>query len=228
MRNQVALMVLINIKPSAKLAGILRLMLARLWLGSTKGLQFYKHMGSGKNGGFSIHPSGTHQALFCVFQDMACLESFQKSSKLLHWYQAHANDFLSVKLRTYSRKGQWSGFEPEITAEIPTSGPIVSLTRASIKPQFCLSFWDKQPAAEISLEQSEGCILAAGVGEAPVFRQATFTMWESQAAMDQYARRGAHQTAIQASLSGHYFSESMFARFLPFDIQGSWKGRTFA
>ena len=78
----------------------------------------------------------------------------------------------------------------------------------------------------MSLEQSSGCIIAAGVGEAPFFRQATFTIWESQAAMDQYARQGAHQRAISASLSGHYFSESMFSRYLPFDAQGSWKGRT--
>ena len=78
----------------------------------------------------------------------------------------------------------------------------------------------------MSLEQSSGCIIAAGVGEAPFFRQATFTIWESQAAMDEYARQGAHQHAIRAALSGHYFSESMFSRYLPFDAQGSWKGRT--
>jgi spheroidene monooxygenase len=44
--------------------------------------------------------------------------------------------------------------------------------------------------------------------------------------MDQYARQGAHQNAIRASLSGHYFSESMFSRYIPFDANGSWKGRT--
>jgi spheroidene monooxygenase len=185
-------------------------------------------MGSGKNGGFSIHPSGTHQALFCVFQDMASLERFYQSSRLLRWYREHAQDFFSVKLKAYSIKGQWSGFAPHITAEAPTSGPIVSITRASIKPRYCIPFWRKQPAAEISLEQSAGCIIAAGVGEAPFFRQATFTIWESQAAMDQYARQGAHQNAIRASLSGHYFSESMFSRYIPFDANGSWKGRTLA
>lgn len=226
MSSQVALMVLVDIQSSAKISGILRLMFARLWLWSTPGLEFYKHMGSGRNGGFSIHPSGTHQALFCVFQDGASLDAFCQSSKLIRWYKEHAKDFFSVKLKAYSLKGQWSGFVPQITTDTPTSGPIVSITRASIKPLYCLPFWRKQPAAEASLQQSSGCIIAAGVGEAPFFRQATFTIWESQAAMDQYARQGAHQRAISASLSGHYFSESMFSRYLPFDAQGSWKGRT--
>ena len=228
MNGQVALMVLVDIQLSAKIRGILRLMFARLGLWKTPGLKFYKHMGSGENGGFSIHPSGTHQALFCVFQDITSLEEFYQSSRLIRWYRAHAQDFFSVKLKAYSIKGQWSGFAPHITAEAPTAGPIVSITRASIKPLYCIPFWRKQPAAEISLEQSSGCIIAAGVGEAPFFRQATFTIWESQAAMDQYARQGAHQNAIRASLSGHYFSESMFSRYIPFDADGSWKGRTLA
>ena len=228
MNGQVALMVLVDIQLSAKIRGILRLMFARLGLWKTPGLKFYKHMGSGKNGGFSIHPSGTHQALFCVFQDITSLEEFYQSSRLIRWYRAHAQDFFSVKLKAYSIKGQWSGFAPHITAEAPTAGPIVSITRASIKPLYCIPFWRKQPAAEISLEQSSGCIIAAGIGEAPFFRQATFTIWESQAAMDQYARQGAHQNAIRASLSGHYFSESMFSRYIPFDADGSWKGRTLA
>jgi hypothetical protein len=64
MSGQVALMVLVDIQLSAKISGILRLMFARLGLWNTSGLKFYKHMGSGKNGGFSIYPSGTHQALF--------------------------------------------------------------------------------------------------------------------------------------------------------------------
>jgi spheroidene monooxygenase len=226
MSKQVALMVLVDIQSSAKISGIFRLMFARLWLWSTPGLEFYKHMGSGKNGGFSFRPSMNHQALFCIFKDAASIDNFYRSSKLIRWYQAHAKEFFSVKLKTYSIKGQWSGFIPEITVDAPTAGPIVSITRASIKPLNCLQFWSKEPAAETSLEQTTGCIIAAGIGEAPFFRQATFTIWESQAAMDQYARHGAHQAAIRASMSGNYFSESMFSRYQPFDAFGSWKGRT--
>jgi hypothetical protein len=75
---------------------------------------------------------------------------------------------------------------------------------------------------------TDGCLISAGVGEAPILRQATFTIWESQAAMDAYARSGAHLAAIKSAMQGQYFSESMFVRFQPFDATGTWKGRALA
>jgi hypothetical protein len=46
--------------------------------------------------------------------------------------------------------------------------------------------------------------------------------------MDRYARSGAHRDAIEAARSGHFFSESMFVRFVVEATQGSWKGRSLA
>jgi quinol monooxygenase YgiN len=77
------------------------------------------------------------------------------------------------------------------------------------------------------LERAEGCLLAMGLGEAPLLRQATFSVWESQAAMDAYARSGAHQEAIRASVQDDWFSESMFVRFVPLQLSGRWKGRHY-
>ena len=66
--------------------------------------------------------------------------------------------------------------------------------------------------------------MAVGLGEAPVLRQATFSLWQSQADMDRYARSGAHLQAIRAAYEGRYFSESMFVRFVPLLMRGRWKG----
>jgi spheroidene monooxygenase len=85
-----------------------------------------------------------------------------------------------------------------------------------------------QPAAERSLESAAGVQLAVGLGEAPLLRQATFSIWDSVSSMDAYARSGAHQEAIVAAARGKFFSESMFVRFAPIDLQGSWKGRALA
>jgi spheroidene monooxygenase len=82
-----------------------------------------------------------------------------------------------------------------------------------------------QPAAQRSLALAPGCRLAAGVGEAPILRQATFSIWDDVASMDAYARAGAHRAAIEAAAGGGFFAESMFVRFVPYDVQGSWKGR---
>ena len=75
---------------------------------------------------------------------------------------------------------------------------------------------------------ADGCLLAVGLGEAPIFRQATFSLWESTDAMNRYARTGAHMEAIQAALQGQHFSESMFVRFRPITPTGVWKGKVFA
>jgi spheroidene monooxygenase len=107
----------------------------------------------------------------------------------------------------------------------PPIGPIATLTRASIKPLHALPFWRLSPPAEVALEASPGCLLASGLGEAPLVRQATFSVWTSTEAMNQYARGGAHQLAIRTAYAGNYFSESMFVRFAPLEIRGVWKGR---
>ena len=91
-----------------------------------------------------------------------------------------------------------------------------------------LSFWRHAPAAQRSLLAAPGCALAVGLGEAPLLRQATFSLWDSAAAMDAYARTGAHLDAIRAAWKHQFFSESMFVRFVPLQLQGQWKGRRFA
>ena len=225
MSSQVAVMSLVSIQPQAKLAGITRLMFNRFSSYRPSGLLLQKHMGSGKNAGFSVNPSGTHQGLFCLFDDLANAAQFLKDSPLLAWYRDHAQELFLVKLRAYSVKGKWSGHQLTESLSTPPSGPIASLTRASIKPLNAISFWSKAPPAEIDLQATPGCLISAGVGEAPILRQATFTIWESQAAMDSYARSGAHLAAIKAAMQGNYFSESMFVRFQPFDAEGTWKGK---
>lgn len=66
-----------------------------------------------------------------------------------------------------------------------------------------------------------------GFGRSPFLRQATFTVWDSVAAMDAYARTGPHLEAIKAAAQNQYFSESMFARFVPISIEGRWKDRDY-
>jgi spheroidene monooxygenase len=45
--------------------------------------------------------------------------------------------------------------------------------------------------------------------------------------MDRYARTGAHLDAIKAAHRHGFFSESMFARFVPVGMRGVYKGRVY-
>ena len=102
---------------------------------------------------------------------------------------------------------------------------MAALTRASIRPSRALDFWRHAPASQRSVETADGCRLAVGLGEAPLLRQATISLWDSAQAMDAFAHTGAHRQATLASQRGQHFSESMFIRFVPIAVQGVWKGQ---
>jgi len=189
------------------------------------GLRFAKVLGSGHEGGFGLRPSATRRGLFCVFEGRSQAAAFLDDSALLDDYRRHAREFFSALLRPYASRGSWDGMSLTASAPAPTSGPVAALTRASIRPLRAAAFWRMAPAAQRDVEHAAGCRLGVGLGEAPLLRQATFSLWDSAAHMDAYARRGAHLEAIRASRAGNHFSESMFVRFVPERLGGCWKGQ---
>ncbi len=223
--TEVAVLALADFEPASRLWGWSRFVLGRRDARRARGLRFVKVLGSGEGGGFGASPSASIQGLFCAFDDDAAADAFLGSSGPFDAWRRRAREHFSVRLRAYSSRGSWSGKRFEIAAEPPREGPIAALTRASIRPTRALRFWRMEPDAERDLEAARGCLLAAGVGEAPLLRQATFSVWESVAAMDAYARTGAHLAAIRASAAGAFFSESAFVRFVPYDARGTWRGR---
>ncbi len=220
--------VLADIERHARAWGWSRIVLGAAALRGVPGLRFAKVLGSGAQGGFGLKPSASIHALFCVFDGADAADAFTAPTGALRAWRERSRECLAVKLRPYSCRGSWSGRRLETSGAAPDGGPVASLTRASIRPTRAAAFWRMQPPAERSLAERPGCLLAAGVGEAPLLRQATFSVWTGAAAMDGYARSGAHQDAIRAAARGAFFSESMFVRFVPYDAQGSWKGRGLA
>jgi spheroidene monooxygenase len=221
----VAVVVLINTRTA--LSGVWRLVTGRWRTRAIQGATFVKVLGSGRGGGFVPVPSPTHLGLFVSFTDDAAADVFL-SSRLLDGYRAVAAELLTMKLRAFSSKGEWSGRVPlSTTAREPEVGPIASLTRASIRPAKAVSFWVHAAPSQVSLESAKGCLVSAGLGEAPFFRQATLTVWENMSAMHAFARNGAHLEAIKRARTEHHFSEDLFARFVPTEINGSWQGRRF-
>jgi len=225
---EVVVFAIADIAPRARLWGWSRIVLGRLALRGVPGLRFAKVLGSGADGGFGLRPSPSIQALFCVFADDASAAAFTGADGALRAWRERSRECFSVRLRPYASRGSWSGARLDAHAAAPAAGPIAALTRASIRPTRAAAFWRMQPPAERSLADRPGCLMAAGIGEAPLLRQATFSVWTDTASMDAYARSGAHQEAIRASARGGFFSESMFVRFVPYGAQGTWKGHPLA
>lgn len=224
---QVATLLLADIAGDARLWGWSCIIRGPAALRHVQGLRFCKVLGSGHDGGFGLKPSASRQGLFCLFDDDRSARAFLSSSTLVHAYRDRARELLTLRLAPYSVRGSWSGVTPQVSAVTPAQGPIAALTRASIRLGAAPAFWRQTPASQASLQQAPGCLLAAGLGEAPLLRQATFSVWDSVASMDAYAREGAHLAAIRASQTHRFFTESMFVRFVPLSIRGTWKGRVF-
>jgi len=223
--DDVALLLLVELAPGAQPWGWSRVALGARPLRDVPGLRFAKTLGSGHRGGFGLRPSLSRQGLFALFDGEAAAEAFVADSETVQAYRAHARELCILTLRATSSRGRWGGQSIGVSANTVAGAPVASLTRASIRPSQALRFWRRSPPAEAALERSDGCLLAMGLGEAPLLRQATFSLWRDQAAMDAYARSGAHLDAIRAAHSEGHFSESMFVRFVPLRVSGTWKGR---
>ncbi len=224
--------------------GWLRLVAGATPYKDVPGLTMVKVMGSGHGGGFSLRPSATHQGLICTFSHLDLALKFL-DSPAVQAYRSRARECWTGVLAVQSARGHWDkqawqassaqalGLAGDQAAPgqgldgKPQSGPFAVLTRASIVPTKAMAFWRYAPAAQADLGQAPGCLLAMGLGEAPLVRQCTFSLWQDTAAMLQYAQRGAHQVASAAAYKHQFFSESLFVRMQVLYMTGVWQGRSF-
>ncbi|MEY2803802.1 MAG: Spheroidene monooxygenase [Pseudomonadota bacterium] len=210
--------------------GWLRLMSGTSGLRDVPGLRFAKVMGSGQGGGFSLRPSASHQGI------IACFDTWAQASRFMQgpWVGAvreRARESWVGILSVLSARGQWDQQVWHASSEsalegapVLQPGPLAVLTRASIRPAKAMAFWRHAPAAQQDLLAADGCDLAMGLGEAPLLRQCTFSVWRDSEAMRAYAHQSSHLQAIQAAYKHQFFSESLFVHFRPLYMQGQCKG----
>ena len=212
--------------------GWLRLVAGASAYKDVPGLTMAKVMGSGHGGGFGLRPSPTHQGLICTFSHLDFARAFLDSDAV-QAYRHRARECWTGVMVVQSGRGHWDkqawvASSPESLGDSAApQGPLAVLTRASILPTKTMAFWRYAPAAQAELKHSPGCLLAMGLGEVPLVRQCTFSLWQDTAAMLAYAQQGAHQVASAAAYKHQFFSESMFVRMQVLQMAGVWQGRSF-
>lgn len=227
-----AVLVLTRLRPGSVPWAVWRLARGPRGLGRVPGLSFARVLGSGRDAGFGLVPGLDVQGIFAAFDSLDAAQAWADRGPGLQAYADRAIDHLRVTLRVTSVRGAWGGATmspaPEGMPDRPEAGAVVAaLTRASIRPAHLASFWRHSPSAERDLAHAAGCRLAVGLGEAPLLRQATFSVWDDVASMHAYARGGAHGQAIRSAWKTGYFSESMFVRFALVGMHGHWPGAAF-
>ena len=196
---------------------------------NTKGLTFYKLMGSGAGGGFKWHPNFGRYALLAVWENEQNAQTFFKENTFFQKYQQKSKEQLTVFMRCFHSHGFWSNEQPFVPVnDLEMEGQIAVITRATIKTKYLKQFWKEVPSVSANITHFEGRILSVGVGEWPIFQQATFSIWESAEQMKNYAYKNPrHRAVIQKTRELGWYKEELFARFKPYKITGSWENIDF-
>jgi heme-degrading monooxygenase HmoA len=186
-----------------------------------EGLTFWKALGSGSGNGFSIWPDWATFGLLTVFNSEEDANNFLNSEVITAYTETTIN-YSHVIMKSIKAHGQWSKQEPFIsTIKYDASKPIAVITRATIKPKLAYKFWRYVPAVSKSMDGHKGLIYSKGIGEWPIFMQATFSFWETGDDMMAYAYKNEkHADMVKKTRELGWYSEELFSRFHVIEVKG--------
>jgi heme-degrading monooxygenase HmoA len=187
------------------------------------GLQMYKLMGSGKGSGFSPYPDWGTYALLQIWDNEEAANLFFENNNLIAKYKNKATKLWTVYMKNITAKGEWNGKNPFVKSESLDANinTVAIITRATIKLSKLRTFWRYVPTSEKHLQGAQGLLYTKGIGEAPVFQMATFSIWQSIENMQAFAYKGhEHRGAIAKTRELDWYHEELFSRFQVVKIVG--------
>jgi hypothetical protein len=219
-----------TLRPGQRRWGLAQMGTSPRQLQRVAGLRFFQLLGSGAANGFGFLPNLDRYSFMAVWDTAEAATTFFQTHSLWAEYTRRSHETWTAELAPLRAHGLWNGVNPfdyqaEDTA-LPPAGPIAVLTRASIRLRRAPRFWRYVEPTSRALATVPGVRLAIGLGELPLVRQATFSIWDSAEVMQQYAYRDVrHREVIQLTRREGWYSEELFARFRVLSSQGTIDGQ---
>lgn len=211
--------------------------LFRLPLKRNKNIRFHKLMGCGKNGSFDIHPDWNQWAILIFMDELPDFLSNKENPEEIHnklygsfisgWLKRFQCETWTIALQLLEGHGSWDGNKllSDKKETNHSAGPVAVLTRATIKLSKLSNFWKNVAPVSNQMKAASGLITSIGIGEMPLIRQATFSIWESMDHMKAFAySMHEHREVIKKTRKEKWYSEDMFLRFRPVISIGSIRG----
>ena len=215
------------VRTSSRVRALARLGFDRRRLRQVPGLVFWRLLGTGAGNDTGPGADLRRTALFTVWRDAASLDAFE-ASLADRW--AAADEVWGVRLRAAGGHGAWRGVDVlgllEPAHRVDGSGPVAIITRADVRRSSWKAFRQVGPAVSAELRAADGLLGVVAIGEAPVGRLGTFSLWRSTAAARAFATTGPHhREVVRRTRAEGWYGEELFARFEPVRSWGSWDGQ---
>ncbi len=203
----------------------------RIALSRTSGLRFWKLLGTGSGQTFTPQDADPSTwGLFAVWDSADAAQRFAASSAVPARWAAHSAEQWYGLLLPVAWKGRWSRRDPFDGAVPGVAVPgraVAALTRARVKPSQWRAFARATPPVAAAVNGSPGLRYTVGIGEAPIGLQGTFSLWESNEAVRNFAYANAEHRAVMARThTERWYAEELFARFAVLESSGTIAGRS--
>jgi spheroidene monooxygenase len=209
---------------AAKLWAFSRMGFARLMLPRISGLTFWKLMGTGAGDGFSTKPNFGVYTILCVWDDAQSASLALNAKQPFTGNAKHSTDHVHLTLSPTQARGDWAGGHPFGTDVFAApEGPVVALTRATIRLKHLRQFWRRVPAISDAIQDETTRHFMMGMGEVPWLHQVTFSIWSDGDAMRAFSLTSpTHGEAVRQAYQKGWFKDQLFARFNVIGIEGKW------
>ena len=209
----------------------------RFPLSRRQDIKCWKLMGTGKNGTFDLTPDLKQWAVMVFMEadpragDMTltgeALNQRLYGDHITRKWSDWGCETWTILMEVAEGHGTWDGLELGTRSGHRNSfeGPVAILTRATIRWSKLRSFWTHVAPVAKRFFHAPGVLFSVGIGEAPLFRQTTVSLWSDIQQMKDFPYRSAkHREVIGKTRSERWYAEEMFLRFKPITTTGSIGG----